>query len=1085
MLQLKKIGGAVVSISLWLVTATVLLACVLLGRLFFSPVDVGFAREQIIAQTAGLLPGWKVRFSSARVGWDWGEVRPWIILEDVNLIDRRNRLTARLPRAEVGLGFSGVLSGLGISTIEIDLANVRVTDLGGFSDATDDSLFDDLFDESGIPQPEIFIPLTEAFNRFTLRLLDNAPAFERVGFNGVNISLYRGETMSEAQISVSAFDLRQSGDALNLSAQLEASIGGNPVNTRLVGRANPSNGDLSLLVALKDIYPSTFPQDSGLPSALQYFKLPLDLSIELDLDASVGLQSAGFEAELGDGEIFGGDVFPVPAPVSYGLVGATYDVREKVLVFDKIDLELGSQTVSGNGLMYWHQTGNAPGMQFELKTTDLPVLDVLKYWPIAWNPDGRERGARAWISQHMLAGTARDVTFRVDTAPSGVGTFEAGSAYELTFGFDGLDSKFMQTMPPILNASGSAVLTHTKLDIAVDTGELVGMPVNGTSIQLDNIHVRNEGVGTFNIFTRGDVKTVMRLIDNPPLLVAEKAKLDIDRLDGTATVKAVVKAPLIRQPPRNSITYDVTAQLSNAGVSDLLDGEGLSGAELALRVNQDVLSAAGNGMLNGVPVNLRWEENFAAGREDPTAETTLLVMRGDLDAADLLALGVDVEDFLAGEAHAEASFQGRNLKFTRGTFTADASTSVLKIPQLAWQKPVGAPATINGGVIFSDQGTTVAPLLVQGEEIDLVASINFGPRNSGIFNTELQARKVGRNQFVANLVQEAALPLVIDVDAETFDLGAFLKRDEQQVAAQDHDLLPDAEKPASEFDLTLKADALLLENGEQWDDALIELAFRDDEPVSLTLDAVAGEARAPVVIAVTDAPDRETGTRPFEVRAADGGQLLRGMGFFAHITGGELTLEAKTKGWGTSWNLEGQLDVGSSTLVPKATLGEQVTEGTVSGLDSYLDNGPLALDVLDLPFTYDGRIVEFNGLKANGPTMGLTMEGEIATVEGLINVNGVVVPAYGINSLLGNIPLVGGLFSGGDGKGLFGVAYRVKGTTESPEVNVNALSGLAPGFLRLLFEGRKGRVADVQTPDPENEPATPGDPLDPTGEGGG
>jgi len=114
--------------------------------------------------------------------------------------------------------------------------------------------------------------------------------------------------------------------------------------------------------------------------------------------------------------------------------------------------------------------------------------------------------------------------------------------------------------------------------------------------------------------------------------------------------------------------------------------------------------------------------------------------------------------------------------------------------------------------------------------------------------------------------------------------------------------------------------------------------------------------------------------------------------------------------------------------------------------------------------------LDISGAKANGPSLGITMEGQIDTGAGKINVNGVVVPAYGLNSLLGKIPLVGNLFSGGSGKGLFGVTYRVKGTTDEPEVNANPLSGLAPGFLRLLFEGKKGNVDDVELkPEPTEE----------------
>lgn len=1055
--------------------------CVLLGRLFFAPIDVGFARDQIISQSNALLPGWNVKFRSAKVGWDWSEVRPWVMIEDVRLIDRRNRLTASLPRAEIGLGFDGILSGLGVSTVEIGRADIRISDLGGFSDTTDDSLFKDLFGESGIPRPEIFIPLTEAFNRFTLRLLATAPSLERVALDRMSVRLYRGDNLSEGRLSVSTFVLQQDGAELDLSAQLEASVGGNPIKTQLLGRANPTRGDLSLLVSLKDFYPSSFPVEAGLPKQLKYFQLPIDLSLNLDLDARVGLRSANIEATLGEGEIYDPEVFPMPAPVTFGAIIGTYNAREKILVFDQIDLTLEDNQVTGNGLLYWHQTSNIPGVQFELKTTNLSVMDALDYWPIARHPDGRERGARAWIDQHMVTGTTTNLSFRIDAAPSGMGAYLNESIYELTFDFSGLDSKFIKTMPPIVGAAGSAALTQTGMTISVAEGQLLGMPIGGSEVRLSDIHVRDKGVGEFSIFARGDVKNMMRLIDHPPLLVAQKANLDIERLDGTATVKAIVRSPLIAKPPPGSTTYDVTAELANTSVKDLLGGEGLSEAQLSLRVSRDRLSAAGNGLLNGVPVALRWEEDFAAGRDDPSADTTLVVLRGDMDAKDTKALGVDIDDFLEGKAHAEASFQGRNFKFSHGTFTADASTAQLHLPQLAWSKPIGAPATINGGVVFSDDGTTVAPLLVNGEDIDLVASINFGPKASGIFDAEIQARQVGANQLIATLDQQAGKPMVIDVQAEVFDLSPFLRLDENAVRAQDHGANIPVNKPATEFDLSLSADRILLENTEQWDDASLELEFRGGQPDMLTLDAFTGETKTPISISVRNDPDPADGTRPFSVRTDDGGRVLRGMGFFAHVQGGALTLDARTRGWGNEWHLDGKMNVSEATLVPKATLGEGITRGEISGLDDYLDGKPLQLDVLEVPFEYDGRIIEFSGIKANGPTVGLTMEGEIATIDGLINVNGVVVPAYGINSLLGNIPLVGGLFSGGDGKGLFGVAYRVKGTTEEPDVSVNALSGLAPGFLRLLFEGRKGRVADVEAPAADQTPEETGDPLDPSG----
>jgi hypothetical protein len=64
---------------------------------------------------------------------------------------------------------------------------------------------------------------------------------------------------------------------------------------------------------------------------------------------------------------------------------------------------------------------------------------------------------------------------------------------------------------------------------------------------------------------------------------------------------------------------------------------------------------------------------------------------------------------------------------------------------------------------------------------------------------------------------------------------------------------------------------------------------------------------------------------------------------------------------------------------------------------------------------------------------------------------GTIVPAYFFNSLLGNIPLVGKLFSPERGGGVFAASYAVRGRLDDPDVSVNPLAALTPGFLRGLF----------------------------------
>lgn len=1054
---------------LWTVlTVTVLAVCLAVGRLMLAPINLDFAKDNIISQSVSLLPGWNIDYQTAKIGWDWSSVRPWLMMENITLIDRRDRLTATIPKAEVGIGFDGILSGVGVSTVSLDHARVHVIDLGGFSDSTDDSLFDDLFGAGGIPKPEVFVPLTEAFSRFSNRLLATFPTFESIDFDVLNVSLYRGENLPDAQFSVSSLQLQHDGQDIDLSAQVGIAVDGTPVSTRLIGKATPSRETMSLVLNASDFYPASFASSPGFPKLLTYAKLPIGLSVSLELNSSVGLQSAGIEAVLGEGELFDPKVFPYPAAIDFGLIGATFDNLERTLSLDRVDLSLGGRTVSGNGLLYWHENQKNPGMQLDLLTQAVTVEEILKYWPTRFHPDGRERGARAWVSQNMIGGDTSNVTFRVAVAPDGKGLLEDESPYQLNFDFENLDTKFVRTMPPILDATGNAKLTEADFSIQLEGGTLQEMPIAGTTALLTGIDIPFGAEGEFNIFTRGSVQTVMRLIDYPPIRVAEKAKLDINRLGGNAVLKATVKLPLLRSLPADAVQYDVSAQVSDASVADILDGNGLTQADISLKVNNEGITAAGAGQLNGVPVNLRWQEDFGAKARGE--DSSLIVISGTLDGKALLSLNVDVEDYLLTPAPMEIALQGQDLKLTHGSFTTDVSDAVLAVPQLAWRKPRGQPATITGKVEFKDNLTRVSPLVAQGEDINVTANFDF--LSNGL-NAAIDAKELGRSKFSATLKQEDGV-LDVDVVADAFDLGAYLNNEGSELQAATVSASGSGQTAADvPLNLTLNTQTTLLRNGEQWGKTHIDLTFAASEPTSLSLSAEIDGSQEPLRLMLNSEPDPSTGMRSITATGDDGGAVLRGLGFFSHVEGGALELEGQSKGWGRNWTINGLLKVRDGIVVSKEKLAPEVTEGTVSGIDDYIEGGSLQLDVLDVPFSYDGSILGLNGLKANGPTAGITMEGEIATAEGLLNVNGVVVPAYGINSLLGNIPLVGGLFTGGDGKGLFGVAYRVKGSTEAPDVNVNALSGLAPGFLRLLFEGRKGRVADVEAPTkPEQEDAT-------------
>jgi hypothetical protein len=87
----------------------------------------------------------------------------------------------------------------------------------------------------------------------------------------------------------------------------------------------------------------------------------------------------------------------------------------------------------------------------------------------------------------------------------------------------------------------------------------------------------------------------------------------------------------------------------------------------------------------------------------------------------------------------------------------------------------------------------------------------------------------------------------------------------------------------------------------------------------------------------------------------------------------------------------------------------------------------------------------------------------------MVAVKGSLVPVYGLNSIISNVPLLGDLLASKKGEGILGVTYSMSGPTDNPAISVNPLSMLAPGILRRLFEGKMPSAANA----PTNQEAQP------------
>ena len=130
----------------------------------------------------------------------------------------------------------------------------------------------------------------------------------------------------------------------------------------------------------------------------------------------------------------------------------------------------------------------------------------------------------------------------------------------------------------------------------------------------------------------------------------------------------------------------------------------------------------------------------------------------------------------------------------------------------------------------------------------------------------------------------------------------------------------------------------------------------------------------------------------------------------------------------------------------------------------------IAFNQLRAPFSVGKGQFQLSDAYVNGPVLGATMRGRVDFKTQTVNLGGTYVPLYGLNSALGAIPILGGIFVGREGEGVVGITFAIQGKLDDPNVLVNPVSVVAPGIFRQIFEFRgEGQNAASSTAQPPND----------------
>src|ERR1700692_4918106 len=226
---------------------------------------------------------------------------------------------------------------------------------------------------------------------------------------------------------------------------------------------------------------------------------------------------------------------------------------------------------------------------------------------------------------------------------------------------------------------------------------------------------------------------------------------------------------------------------------------------------------------------------------------------------------------------------------------------------------------------------------------------------------------------------------------DAYDARGFVKNMTGAPSAQPGKRPPD-------IDLDMKLGAVLGNNGEALRGVELKMSRRAGEVRSLGLSAKIGRSGT-----LTGARrSRGDGRQVVAIETSDAGALFRFTDIYSRMTGGQMTSFMDPPSANNQVQL-GSLNVRNFAVPDEAQLERAVPNGTQQ------QRAEMDFTGLRVAFTRTpGRVALRDGV-VRGPVLGGTIDGVLDYARDEVHLRGTLIPLYGANNLLGQIP-VGGLF---------------------------------------------------------------------------
>jgi hypothetical protein len=687
-----------------------------------------------------------------------------------------------------------------------------------------------------------------------------------------------------------------------------------------------------------------------------------------------------------------------------------------------------------------------------VRIATLPQNMISPLWPDHLN----EAAAEDWILRQASGGIYRDVKVLVPlTAARALDAEQQDWVWDVDplaitgdFLFEDMVVDYRAPLTAITQASGTGRYESDILQVSVDAAMLGGLSMKSGLVTIESVAAVG---GQASIVTelQGPMQSVLRYIQDEPIgVTAERVGLDQSLVRGDTTLNVSLFLPKLRGLAAEDVKVNVEGRATNLALPDLLSDMDLRDATMDLVIKDGIATATGEGLLNDRKTTFTWTQ-YLSMAEAPFGMK--IDARLSLDQGMRRDLGINLDDWVKGAIPIHIVYTEAKNDTAEAVLTGDLKNAQLMVVPLGYIDPPQTSGTLKARLLFENGDISeIRNLSIDSQNV-VVEQARFifeARRGEAVLKRGfVPVFKLKENDLNIEFESPSDNVLKLSVGGTFLDARAFLKGDDNK------EIGTSTEPDRTRIFTSVNVDRLRTHSSRLIEQARLYIDAAPDGSLNqFELDAVAGTG----VVYLRYKPD-ESGKMTIRLEADDAGAMLKAFDMYDNMHGGKLVLYGESISMAQKDILRGKLEVTNLKIVNAPVLARLANAISLFGIQQLLGSDGISFSRGEGAFEWAvreaGDIYKIKDGRTSGASLGLTFDGVLNQETGMMDIRGTIVPVSMISEIVGSIPLLGDILTGGDGGGIIAATYTLKGESKNPQVSVNPLSALAPGILRrILFE---------------------------------